>query len=438
MTSAPDAVVVGGGLAGLTAARELGRAGLSVLLLEGSPDVGGKLLHRRRRWRPGRRGRRVDAGPPARGGRPGRRARPRPRPSVLRLDPDLDAGRAAAAAAHPARRTARPRPGRRGRACSPTRASPGPATRRSCPSGDDDVSVAHLVGDRLGHEVVDRLVEPLLGGVYAGHAIAPVLGRDHPAGGLDAPDPRVTDGGRGRGPGSAASSDAPMFAGLVGGLGLLPAPLVDAGGFEVRTHATVRHLERTATGFRLTIGSAREPETLETARVVLAVPGPPAARLLADVAPDAADQLGGAGVRLDGRGHPGGAGPRGGRLLRLPGAVGGRPADQGVDVLLQQVGLARCRQRPPDPARLDRPASRGSGAPGVRRRAGRPRRDRPLHCDRPGRSRRSTRTCSAGAARSRSTPWVTSTGSPGSARPCPPYPGSPCAERRTTASASPP
>ena len=43
MTPAPDAVVVGGGLAGLTAARELGRAGLTVLLLEGSPDVGGKL-----------------------------------------------------------------------------------------------------------------------------------------------------------------------------------------------------------------------------------------------------------------------------------------------------------------------------------------------------------------------------------------------------------
>ena len=38
-----------------------------------------------------------------------------------------------------------------------------------CPVGED-VSVGDLVASRLGDEVVDRLVEPLLGGVYAGHA----------------------------------------------------------------------------------------------------------------------------------------------------------------------------------------------------------------------------------------------------------------------------
>ena len=37
-------------------------------------------------------------------------------------------------------------------------------------SRDGDVPVARQVGARLGHEVVDRLVEPLLGGVYAGRA----------------------------------------------------------------------------------------------------------------------------------------------------------------------------------------------------------------------------------------------------------------------------
>ncbi|MGB8021232.1 MAG: protoporphyrinogen oxidase, partial [Candidatus Nanopelagicales bacterium] len=34
----------------------------------------------------------------------------------------------------------------------------------------DDVSVGALVGGRIGREVVDRMVEPLLGGVYAGRA----------------------------------------------------------------------------------------------------------------------------------------------------------------------------------------------------------------------------------------------------------------------------
>jgi protoporphyrinogen/coproporphyrinogen III oxidase len=41
--SRPDAVVVGGGVAGLTAARDLAAAGMSVLVLEGSSEVGGKL-----------------------------------------------------------------------------------------------------------------------------------------------------------------------------------------------------------------------------------------------------------------------------------------------------------------------------------------------------------------------------------------------------------
>src|SRR5437764_14907782 len=40
-----------------------------------------------------------------------------------------------------------------------------PATPR-----DDDVPVAGYVGARFGPELVDRLVDPLLGGVYAGRS----------------------------------------------------------------------------------------------------------------------------------------------------------------------------------------------------------------------------------------------------------------------------
>src|SRR5207344_1254038 len=141
------------------------------------------------------------------------------------------------------------------------------------PLGDHDVSVAELLGSRLGHEVVDRLAEPMLGGVYAGHA--GTLSAQATA-------PQVVAMVREHGSLLAAAaalppppaSPPPMFAGLVGGLGRLPLLLAETAGVEVRTSTTVRHLERTASGFRLTLGSTRAAETVDTARVVLAAPGP--------------------------------------------------------------------------------------------------------------------------------------------------------------------
>jgi oxygen-dependent protoporphyrinogen oxidase len=81
----------------------------------------------------------------------------------------------------------------------------------------------------------------------------------------------------------------PVFAGLPGGIGRLP--LLLATRLDVRADAPVRSLARTAGGFRLTVGSARSHETLETDRVVLATPAAPTARLLADVASGAAREL---------------------------------------------------------------------------------------------------------------------------------------------------
>jgi oxygen-dependent protoporphyrinogen oxidase len=54
----------------------------------------------------------------------------------------------------------------------------------------------------------------------------------------------------------------------------------------------VRQLARAGTGFRLTVGSARTPESVETDLVVLATPAAPTARLLGDLAPVAAGELG--------------------------------------------------------------------------------------------------------------------------------------------------
>ena len=106
-------------------------------------------------------------------------------------------------------------------------------------------------------------------------------------------------------------------------------------------------------------------------------PAAPAARLLSDVAPAAAGELGGR-LRLDGDRDArlrrrGPAGPPG---LRLPGAAGRRPDDQGRDVLVRQVGLGpRGRGRRCVVLRdLDRAAPRGVGSPAARRGTGRRRR----------------------------------------------------------------
>jgi oxygen-dependent protoporphyrinogen oxidase len=53
----------------------------------------------------------------------------------------------------------------------------------------------------------------------------------------------------------------------------------------------VRELARTETGWRLTVGSAADPEYLDADAVILAVPAAPASRLLKDAASAAAVQL---------------------------------------------------------------------------------------------------------------------------------------------------
>jgi oxygen-dependent protoporphyrinogen oxidase len=151
--------------------------------------------------------------------------------------------------------------------------------------GDEDVSVGDLVADRLGGEVVDRLVEPLLGGVYAGHARL-LSAR--------ATVPQLVAWSRGSlvagaADALAASTGAPVFAGIDGGMGRLPRAV--ASGFDVRTDATVRALRRTPDGFALVVGPTTAEQELVADEVVLATPAAPTARLLQMVAPVAAAEL---------------------------------------------------------------------------------------------------------------------------------------------------
>jgi protoporphyrinogen/coproporphyrinogen III oxidase len=154
-----------------------------------------------------------------------------------------------------------------------------------------DIAVGRLVTRRLGREVTDRLLEPLLGGVYAGHA------RELS---LRAAVPQIADlAEHGRSLMSAAATtrehaagdDTPVFAGIRGGVGRLPGAVAAASGAHVRTGATVREMARREHGWTLVLGPTRSPERLDVDAVVLAVPAAPASRLLAPHAAHAAARL---------------------------------------------------------------------------------------------------------------------------------------------------
>ncbi|WP_410869621.1 protoporphyrinogen oxidase [Nocardia sp. A7] len=151
-----------------------------------------------------------------------------------------------------------------------------------------DVDVQTLVGDRFGRQVVERSVDPLLGGVYAGisasigiRAALPTL-----AAALDDGASSLTEAVRAAMP---APSSAPVFGGLRDGYGALLAALSEASQarFVMTTAGT-----RVARGPR---GWVVDPLGTVDA-VVIATPAPVAARLLHYAAPAAAEAA--AGIEL--------------------------------------------------------------------------------------------------------------------------------------------
>ncbi|QCW51475.1 protoporphyrinogen oxidase [Nocardioides dongxiaopingii] len=265
-------VVVGAGVAGLTAAHDLVADGHDVVVLEASDRPGGKIRRESVAGVP------VDVGAEAMVNR-------RPEGVTLARALDLEIVHPSLASSRIWTRDAlRPLPRTLlgapldldALAASGILSAGGLARARQevgeldgDPSGD--VSVGDLVGGRYGEEVVDRLVEPMLGGVYAGHArrisaaaAAPALLRLR-----QGPLPVPPDPG------------TPVFAGLRGGM----SGLVDrlAAEVEIRTGVTVRAVERSSGGFTVAGEHADG--------VVVAVPAAPASRLLGDLAPAAAAEL---------------------------------------------------------------------------------------------------------------------------------------------------
>jgi protoporphyrinogen/coproporphyrinogen III oxidase len=158
----------------------------------------------------------------------------------------------------------------------------------------EDVAVGALVRDRLGDQVVDRLVDPLLGGVYAGRADLLSLATTMP--GLAAAattEHTLTHATRAALAGSAAHRPAPgspVFATVAGGIERLVQAM--AAQLSVRLGQPVRELRRTGSRWTLVLGPVPQPEVVEADAVVLAVPARPAARLLDTEHPAAATDVG--------------------------------------------------------------------------------------------------------------------------------------------------
>ncbi|GLV50691.1 protoporphyrinogen oxidase [Thermobispora bispora] len=293
-------VVVGAGIAGLAAALYLSRAerNLRVTVLEAAPRIGGKL------YSTPLAGVEIDAGAEALlAARPEAKElvrlaglgdelvdcgtsgsailsrgslRPLPKGSVMGIPTDLPA----------LARSGILSPAGLARAGLDLVLPPTPATV--------DVPVAAYIRARLGQEVVDRLVEPMLGGVYAGHA-------DRLS--LRATLPSISGIARtGRSliralweTGKRPKPAGPVFVTLRRGLGSLPEAVAKASGADVRTGVTVRDLVRTPGGWRVVTGTGGTEEAIEADGVVLAVPARVAARLLRREVPGAAAELSGIG-----------------------------------------------------------------------------------------------------------------------------------------------
>lgn len=161
---------------------------------------------------------------------------------------------------------------------------------------ETDVSVGDYVGTRLGRAVVDRLVEPLLGGVYAGRADQLSLRATMPALWAAAiAGESLTAAARRVAPAPTAGPSArPVFAGIVGGMGRLPQILVDQmpANVSIRTATIVRGLESGPDGtHRVLVGPTIAQEWIEASAVIIATPPSAAGRLLSSVAPGAAMAL---------------------------------------------------------------------------------------------------------------------------------------------------
>ena len=288
-----DVVVIGGGIAGLAAADLLAGSGVDVLVLEAGDRLGGNVHTVSFAGRP------LDLGA---------EVFVTQEPTASELCHELSLGdELVTPAQHRSfvwtRRGLRPLP------TDPIARMPGRprelvASRLLSPLGllrcgwdaivpsrapDADVSIGAIVRSRLGPQVLEQIVDPLLGGVHGGRcdalstrALAPQLLAALRTGKGLARGLRAIGGG----------VDGPAFATLSSGLGSLTAALGERAqtwGATVRPGVPAVSLDTSpSSGVRVTQGDG---DTVRAAACVVATPAGAAARILAASAPVAAAEL---------------------------------------------------------------------------------------------------------------------------------------------------
>ncbi|BCW84983.1 protoporphyrinogen oxidase [Arthrobacter sp. NicSoilE8] len=292
----PTAVVVGGGVSGLVAARELAMAGIAVTVLEASESWGGCV------------GSHVVAGLSLDSGAESFATRSSAVADMVRelgIGGQIVAPRPGGAWVQlPEGARELPKTGILGIPANPW----DPEVRRSLgflgalrasmdrilPAGlgtsAELTSVSQLVRTRMGKRVLERLVEPVVGGV---HSADPAL-LD-----VDMVAPGLRDGVRAngslaaavaaqrkaaRGAGSAPAKAGSAVAGLKGGMHTLIGALVkdlQDRGVVLLTHQRVDGIRKAGTGWQVSAGDS----TYDAGRLVVALDGPAAVGLLADSVP---------------------------------------------------------------------------------------------------------------------------------------------------------
>lgn len=293
MTGDVDVAIVGGGIAGLSAALALKRLGVSCRLLEGAPRLGGVIRTERAD------GFVLEAGPDAILAQ---------KPAAVDLARGLGLG-PRLIPTNPEQKTVfvlhrgRLRPLPDGMTLGvPTRFMPMVATRlfswpaklrmaaevrlRPRPDAGDE-SIASFLGRHFGPEAVERIGEPLLAGIHAGDpdqlsmlsAFPRFVEMEREHGSL------IRAMWKARRPASGAPA---AFVSFPGGL----QELVDAAAGRVQECVSVdrpvRALRATSAGWAI---ESADGESLTARALILAVPAPAAARLLVSVDPGLAGAL---------------------------------------------------------------------------------------------------------------------------------------------------